>query len=239
MYLRSYNLPHSIPVQNIETMLVKNFLLLSAALAVAVVSAADIDNKRTFLRHNKNAGRELKKDNKNNKNKNGGGDGISRTIIMPNFTDRNPTFNKFNGYIPQIGYTGKNGEVIPVGTSTTGNGEGTDNAVVNKTPNNGEATVNGQVNSIENDNDNGNNDNDNNNNGDNNNGDNNNGDNNNGDNDNDNDNDESGFDCLGDESGKCCTSHDECPNSGCCTGWYGCVDKGTAAYDLKCGAGNR
>jgi len=210
-------------------MLVKNFLLLSAALAVAVVSAADIDNKPTFLRHNKKAGRELKKEkkNKDNKNKNGGEDGTSRTIIMPNFTDRNPTFNKLNGYIPQIGYTGKNGEVIPVGTSTTGNGGGTDNAVVNKTPNNGEATTNGQVNNIDNDNDNGNNDN----------GDN--GNNDNGDNDTDNGESESGFDCLGDESGKCCTSHDECPNSGCCTGWYGCVDKGTAAYNLKCGAGNR
>ena len=194
-------------------MLVKNFLLLSAALAVAVVSAADIDKKPTFLRHNKKAGRELKKEkkNKDNKNKNGGGEGTSRTIIMPNFTDRNPTFNKFNGYIPQIGYTGTNGEVIPVGTSTTGNGGGTDNAVVNKTPNNGEATANGQVDNIDN-NDN---------------------------NDTDNGESESGFDCRGDESGKCCTSHDQCPNSGCCTGWYGCVDKGTAAYDRKCGAGNR
>ena len=173
-------------------MLVKNFLLLSAALAVAVVSAADIDNEPTFLRHNKKAGRELKKEkkNKDNKNKNAGGEGTSRTnFILPNFTDKNPTFNKHNGFIPQIGHTGKNGEVIPVGTSTTDNGGGTDNAVVNKTPNNGEATAS--------------------------------------------------FDCRGDESGKCCTSHDKCPNSGCCTGWYGCVDKGTAAYDLKCGAGNR
>lgn len=195
-------------------MLVKNFLLLSAALAVAVVSAADIDKKPTFLRHNKKAGRELKKEkkNKDNKNKNGGGEGTSRTnFILPNFTDRNPTFNKHNGFIPQIGHTGKNGEVIPVGTSTTGNGGGTDNAVVNKTPNNGEATANGQVDNIDN-NDN---------------------------NDTDNGESESGFDCRGDESGKCCTSHDQCPNSGCCTGWYGCVNKGTAAYDRKCGAANR
>ena len=180
--------PSSQPSSN--TMLVKNFLFLSA-LAVVVVSAAD---KQTSLRH-KQAGRGLKK---KKKNENGGG-GTELDVATNRFNTcktQRPTFDftnvanggvynpKTSGYILGVGSTGANGQFVASGCDTMTVDMATDDGAEESIEVN-RVTMNAA--------------------------------------------------CAEDEI--CCNFHSEC-SSGCCTGWFGCVEEGTAAY-ISEGCGGR